>query len=124
MFAIFAGTALLLASIGLYGVMSYAVSQRTHELGVRMALGARREDVLGLVLGGALRLIGIGLLIGVPAALGLSQLLRGALYGVSATDPLTFILIPAVLASVALAATYVPARRATRVDPATALRST
>jgi len=91
---------------------------------VRMALGARREDVLGLVLGGALRLIGIGLLIGVPAALGLAQLLRGTLYGVSATDPLTFILIPAVLASVALAATYVPARRATRVDPASALRST
>lgn len=123
MFTIFAAAALLLATIGLYGVMSYVVAQRTPELGIRMALGASARDVRGLVLLGALRLIGAGLLIGVPAAIALAQLLRGALYGVSATDPLTMVGIPLLLSLVALAASAIPARRATRVDPITALRS-
>ncbi|MEP7382658.1 MAG: ABC transporter permease [Gemmatimonadota bacterium] len=122
MFAIFAGAALLLASIGLYGVMSYLVAQRTPELGIRMALGASARDVRRLVMRGALRLIGGGLLIGVPAALVLAQLLRGALFGVSATDPVTMVGIPLLLTAIALLASAVPARRATRVDPLTALR--
>lgn len=123
MFALFATTALVLAMIGLYGVMSYLVAQRTRELGVRMALGADRSAVLRLVLGGGARLIGAGLLIGIPAAVGMSQLLRGLLYGVSASDPLTLVAIPALLTVVALIATWIPARRATRVDPMVALRS-
>jgi putative ABC transport system permease protein len=122
MFAIFAGAALLLATIGLYGVMAYVVAQRTQELGIRLALGATARDVQRLVLHGALRLVGTGLLIGIPAAIALAQLLRGALYGVHATDPVTLIGIPLLLSTVALAASAIPARRATRVDPATALR--
>ena len=123
MFALFAATALVLAVIGLYGVMSYLVAQRTRELGVRMALGADRGAVLRLVLGGGAKLILGGLLIGFPAALALSQLLRGLLYGVSSTDPLTLVAIPALLSGVALVASWIPARRATRVDPMVALRS-
>ncbi|MBK6488882.1 MAG: ABC transporter permease [Gemmatimonadetes bacterium] len=122
MFAVFAGAALLLATIGLYGVMSYVVAQRTHELGIRMALGASARDVRRLVLRGALRLIGVGLLVGVPAAVALAQLLRGALYGVTATDPVTLLGIPLLLTLIALLASAIPARRATRVDPLTALR--
>ncbi|MGQ0649429.1 MAG: ABC transporter permease [Gemmatimonadaceae bacterium] len=110
MFAIFGAAALLLASVGLYGVMSYAVAQRTQEVGVRMALGARPRDVLGLMLGSGLRLLALGVLFGVPAAMGLAQLLRGTLYGISATDPMTFVAIPLILAVVALLASYVPAR--------------
>lgn len=123
MFAIFGIAALLLASVGLYGVMSYAVVQRTQEVGVRMALGALPRDVLALVLGSSARMLGLGILFGVPAAIGLAQLLRGTLYGISATDPATFVSIPAVLALVALLASWVPARRATRVDPVVAIRS-
>jgi putative ABC transport system permease protein len=123
MFGTFAIAALVLASIGLYGVMSYAVAQRTHEIGVRMALGAQPGDVLRLVVRSGIRLLAVGLLIGVPAAFGLAQVLRGALYGVTPSDPSTFVAIPAVLAIVALIASYVPARRATRVDPMVALRS-
>jgi len=123
MFAIFAVVALVLASIGLYGVMAFLVAQRTHEVGVRMALGARSGDVLALVLGGAARLVAIGVAIGLPASIALSQLLRGSLYGVTALDPLTYTAVPAVLVAMALLASYVPARRAASVDPAVALRS-
>ena len=122
MFALFAAIALLLAMIGLYGVMSYLVAQRTSELGIRMALGATARDVTRLVLGGAVRLLVVGLGLGIPAALGLAQLLRGVLYGVSATDPLTMLGIPLFLSLVALLASAIPARRAARVDPAIALR--
>ena len=123
MFAVFGVVALLLASIGLYGVMSYGVAQRTQELGVRMALGAHVRDVLGLVLARGARLILLGVVIGVPAAFGLAQLLRGTLYGIRATDPFTFIMVPLVLGLVGLLASWVPARRATRVDPVEALRA-
>jgi predicted permease len=123
MFAVFGVAALLLASIGLYGVMSYAVSQRTGEVGVRMALGAQGRDVVSLLLGSGARLLVLGVAIGLPAAIGLAQLLRGSLYGVTATDPLTFIAIPLLLSFVAMAASFIPARRATRVDPIVALRA-
>ena len=123
MFTVFAAAALLLATIGLYGVMSYLVVQRRQEMGIRMALGATGGDVTRLVLGGAARLVAVGLLVGVPLAIALSQLLRGALYGVSATDPVTLMGIPLLLATVALVASWMPARRATRVDPVTALRA-
>lgn len=123
MFAVFGVAALILASIGLYGVMAYTVSQRVQEVGVRMALGARPRDVLTLVMAGGARLLGTGLALGVPAALGLAQLLRGSLYGISATDPVTFVGISLALATVALVATFVPARRATRVDPMIAMRA-
>jgi putative ABC transport system permease protein len=123
MFFVFAASALLLATVGLYGVMAHAVAQRTHEIGVRVALGANARDVMRLVMRQGARLVIVGLVIGVPAAFALASVLRGALHGVSTRDPLTFIGIPLLLASVALLASYVPARRAMRVDPAEALRS-
>ena len=123
MFGAFGVIALFLASIGLYGVMSYSVSQRKHEIGVRMALGAQQRDVLGLVVGQGSRLAAIGLLIGVPAAFGLARLLRGALYGVTPSDVATFVGVVAVLGGVALLASWLPARRAAHVDPAQALRA-
>ena len=120
--AMFAASALLLAAIGLYGVMAYAVAQRTREIGIRVALGANRRAVLGGVVRQAMTLVGIGIVAGVGASLALSRVLSTLLYETSATDPVTFVAIPLVLAAVALAASIIPAWRATRIEPAVALR--
>ena len=118
----FAGLALLLAAIGIYGVISYSVAQRTHEMGVRAALGASYWDQVRLVLGSGLSLTAVGLVAGVLGSLGLTHLLASLLFGVSPRDPWTLAVVGAVLAVVAIAACYIPARRATRVDPMVALR--
>ncbi len=119
---LFSALALILSAVGIYGVMAYAVTQRTNEIGIRMALGAQRRDVLRLVLGQGMRLAFVGIVAGVFLALGLTRLMTSLLFGVAPTDPATFVGVVVVLAAAAAAACYIPARRATRVDPMVALR--
>lgn len=119
--SVFAGLAVVLACVGIYGVISDLVGQRTQEIGVRIALGAQRQDIWRLVLGQGIRLALAGVAIGIMAALGLTRLMENQLFGVSAHDPLTFAAVGLVLLFVALAACYFPARRAMRVDPMIAL---
>jgi putative ABC transport system permease protein len=123
LFLAFAGVALALAAIGIYGVMSYTVSGRTRELGIRMALGAGRRQVIQTVVGAGVRLAALGTAVGLVGALIVTRALRGMLYGISSTDPLTFGAVAATLILVAVVACLVPARRATRVDPMVALRT-
>ncbi len=121
--AIFAGLALVLAAVGIYGVMSYSVAQQTHEIGIRIALGAKRSDVLKMTLSQGLKLVGLGLACGLIVAFALTRVMASMLFGISATDPITFLGISFVLLAVALLASYIPALRATHVDPMIALRA-
>jgi putative ABC transport system permease protein len=122
LFAVFAGGALVLALIGIYGVMAFLVQTRTHEIGVRMALGATARDVFKLIVGRGMKLTAIGVTIGIAGAIGLTRLMHSLLFNTSATDPITFVLIAALLSLAAFLACYIPARRATKVDPLVALR--
>jgi putative ABC transport system permease protein len=119
---IFALLAIVLASVGIYGVISYSVAQRTHEFGIRLALGADHRALLKLVVGQGMTLVLIGVGVGLAAAMALTHLMSSLLYSVSATDPATFAVVSLLLATVALAACYIPARRAMKVDPMVALR--
>jgi putative ABC transport system permease protein len=119
---IFAGLALILAAIGIYGVISYTVIQRTHEIGIRMALGAQTKDVLSLIIKQGMALALVGIFLGLIVSLALTRVLASQLYGVSSTDPLTFTAISLLLMFVALIACYIPALRAAKVDPMIAVR--
>jgi ABC-type antimicrobial peptide transport system permease subunit len=118
----FAGIALLLGAVGIFGVVSFATARRTREIGVRMALGARGADVQRLVVTETLRTVGVGLVAGLAGAIAGARLIRALVYGVSATDPLTFVVVPVLVVAVAVLAAVVPARRAAGLDPATVLR--
>jgi ABC-type antimicrobial peptide transport system permease subunit len=122
MVASFAVTALLLAALGIYGVISYIVTERTHDIGIRLALGAQRENILLMVLRQGLSLAIAGTAVGLVGALIVSHLMADILYGIAPTDPLTFVAVSLMLTAVALAACYIPARRAMRLDPLVALR--
>ena len=119
---VFAAIAVLLAAIGIYGVISYSVEQRTHEIGIRAALGASKGDLVRLILRSGMAMAGVGLVLGFGGAFGLTRLLTNLLFGVGERDPMTLGAVAALLASVALLACYIPARRATKVDPMVALR--
>jgi putative ABC transport system permease protein len=120
--SVFAGIAVALATVGVYGLLQYSTAQQTHDIGIRMALGARRVDVLRAVMGHGLRLTLIGVFVGVAGAVALTRVLSSLLYDVTPTDPVTLILVSCVLIGVALLASYLPARRAARIDPMVALR--
>ena len=119
---LFAALALLLAAVGIYGITSYAVAERRQEIGIRMSLGAQTRDILKLVVGQGIKLALVGLLIGLVASIALTRLMKKLLFNVNTTDPLTFIVVAALLVAVALVACYIPARRAASVDPLVALR--
>jgi len=119
---VFAVSAIVLAAVGLYGVVAHAVEQRTREIGIRMSLGAARYDVLKLLLGWALSLAAQGVIAGIVGSLAVTRLLSGFLFGIRSTDPVTFLAVPLLLAIIALVASYIPARQATKVDPLVALR--
>jgi putative ABC transport system permease protein len=119
---LFAATGLILAMAGLYGLISYIVAQQTHEIGIRMAVGARENDVLGLIVKKGLKLIVVGLVAGIAGALAVTRVLAGLLYGVTPTDPATFLVVSLLLTVAGLIACYIPARRAAKVDPVVALR--
>ena len=122
LFGVFGGTAVLLAAVGIYDIASYLVTERTREFGVRIALGAQRKDVLGFVVRGVLKTASLGVVIGIAGSLALTRLISQFLYGVEATDPLTYSLVSFLLIAVAVGASFIPAQRATRVDPVVALR--
>jgi putative ABC transport system permease protein len=119
---LFAAAALSLAVVGIYGVVAFSVTRRTQEIGIRMALGAKRNNILRLVLGEGARMAAFGVLIGIGASLAITRLMSSLLFGVSAADPLTFVTLAVLLSVAALLASYIPARRAMRVDPMVALR--
>ena len=119
---VFAATALVLAAVGIYGVVAFSVTRRTQEIGIRMSLGAQRGNILSLVLGEGARMAAFGVVIGIGASLAVTRLMSSLLFGVSATDPLTFAGVAILLSGVALLASYIPARRAMHVDPLVALR--
>ena len=121
--SIFAGAALLLAALGVYGIVAYSVAQRSREFGIRVALGAKPGQIIGMVVGQNLRIVAIGLILGMVAAVPATRMLRGLLFQVQPNDPGTFVAIGVMLAAVAAVASYLPAHRGTRVDPISTLRS-